>query len=270
MLTILFWNLRKGNLAEVVATLAIENQVDILVLAENKLRPDELLPLLNPDLGCPFYFAPSPVQEEAKIDIYCAFAPEFLPARLDLPRATVRSVRLPGRTEFLLCGVHLQSKMYSEDLDQAMAARQLNEELRELEAKDGHSKTVVVGDLNMHPFDSGLTAANCFNAVMTRNIAEGRQREHAGAQHPFFFNPMWGLFGDGRAGPGGTLYYPPNKQPSIYWHMFDQVLVRPDLLPNFQQAGLRILTDYSGGRLVGKNGRPSVSDHLPILFTLDL
>jgi hypothetical protein len=53
--------------------------------------------------------------------------------------------------------------------------------------------------------------------------------------------------------------------------MFDQVLLRPSLMDSL--AELRILDSDGQGPLVTERGRPrssTASDHLPILFRLDL
>ncbi len=55
--------------------------------------------------------------------------------------------------------------------------------------------------------------------------------------------------------------------------MFDQVLIRPDLLDFFQIDSLKIITEINGISLLSDFGRPNKSkgsDHLPILFSLNL
>jgi len=272
MLTILFWNLAKGNLATEVSALVFEHHVDILLLAESAVPPGHLLQLLNPPAATRYNFVPSRDSKirPSKIQIFFGFGPQFISSRTDTGRATIREVRLPGRTRFLLCGVHFQSRPVWGEKDQALESTELNRTIREEERKAGHSRTIVVGDFNMNPFDLGVTSASGFNAVMTRQIALQRKRTLADRDHPFFFNSMWGLFGDGSSRPGGTFFLPSPQYASIYWHMLDQVLIRPDLIPEFEPSSLRILSEYSGGRLTAANGRPSVSDHLPILFKMNV
>ena len=55
--------------------------------------------------------------------------------------------------------------------------------------------------------------------------------------------------------------------------MFDQVLIRPDLLDLFHTKDLKILSEAGGTSLLSGIGVPdknSASDHLPILFKLTL
>jgi hypothetical protein len=270
MLTFLFWNLAKRDIGHIVSALVLENKVDILLLAESTLAPANLLRMLNPTGSVRFNFVPPPRQTDTKIDIFFGFHQNFIQPKEDIRRATIRVVKLPGRTEFLLCGVHFQSALVWNDESQALESARLNTTIRETEKREGHTRTLVVGDLNMNPFALGVTSASGFNAVMTREVALRGTRRLSDEDHPFFFNPMWGHFGDGESGPAGTFYHNPNEYASIYWHMLDQVLVRPELVPYFELPSLKILTDYSAGPLIGQNGRPSASDHLPIIFKLNV
>ena len=270
MLTFLFWNLKKRDLSKVVTALVLENNVDILILAENEIPSSHLLQSLNTPGNVRFNFVPPPLADQTKIDIFFGFSAEFLQPQRDTRRATIRRVKLPGRTEFLLCAIHFQSLAVWNEDDQALESTKLNRIIREEEQMVGHSRTLVVGDLNMNPFSLGVTAANGFNAVMTREVALRGKRHFSEEDHPFFFNPMWGHFGDGESRPGGTFYQNPSQYPSVYWNMLDQVLVRPDLVPCFNLSSLKILTEHSGGALIGENGRPVESDHLPIIFKINL
>src|SRR4051812_41722532 len=120
MLTFLFWNLAKRDLSDVVAALVAENKVDILILAENVIPSANLLGLLNRPGNVRFNFVPPPLQNETKIDIFFGFSSEFLKPHRDTRRATIRKVKLPGRTEFLLCGIHFQSLAVWSENDQAL------------------------------------------------------------------------------------------------------------------------------------------------------
>jgi hypothetical protein len=84
---------------------------------------------------------------------------------------------------------------------------------------------------------------------------------------------MWAHFGERPNGPPGTYYLARSAFLSYYWNIFDQVLVRPELLDSFSDDELRILTKAGDTQLLGPTGRPDktrVSDHLPILFQLQL
>jgi hypothetical protein len=79
---------------------------------------------------------------------------------------------------------------------------------------------------------------------------------------------MWGCFGDRTPGPPGT-HYSRGADVSYFWHIFDQVLIRPDLIERFDDEALQTLAAVGSMPLIGENGRPAVSDHLPISFKLN-
>ena len=84
---------------------------------------------------------------------------------------------------------------------------------------------------------------------------------------------MWGLLGDHRTSPPGTYYYECAEHVCYHWNAFDQVLIRPALIKRFQLDELKILTNDGTAALICENGLPdanAASDHLPIVFALDL
>lgn len=139
-----------------------------------------------------------------------------------------------------------------------------------MEDKIGHKRTVLVGDLNMNPFETGLVTANGFNATMSRKIAEKQKRIVNARSFPFFYNPMWSLLGDASHGPPGSYYCSQSEHVAYFWHMFDQILLRPDVLPMFQNNTLKIIDRVGELSLLNDNGIPdkNISDHLPVLFQL--
>lgn len=123
----------------------------------------------------------------------------------------------------------------------------------------------------MNPFDDGMIAAQGFHAVMTKQQAQGKERTVQGRQYQYFYNPMWGQFGDRTDGPAGTYYHHGSKPLQYFWNMYDQVLLRPALMDKL--TGLEILTtDGIKPLLTAKNlpRKSDASDHLPILFRLEL
>jgi hypothetical protein len=83
---------------------------------------------------------------------------------------------------------------------------------------------------------------------------------------------MWRLLGDDSGGTPGSYYYR-NAEPVLYfWHVFDQVLIRPQLLRYFQHEHLAILNQVGDIPLLTSRGIPNrnISDHLPVIFTLNL
>ncbi len=175
-------------------------------------------------------------------------------------------------TEVLLAGVHLPSKSGgAKDTDQASIAREVVEELNDVEDRHNHRSTVVVGDFNMHPYDAGMTSVTSFHGLMTKDLAGLPDRLHRRQPRRRFYNPMWGLFGDRTPGPSGSYYWRASVLHNPYWGMLDQVLLRPMLINSL--GALHILDHDGNHTLVGPDGAPDkkhISDHLPILFRLDI
>ncbi len=157
------------------------------------------------------------------------------------------------------------------DSDQGFWATELVREIRREEGQVWCDRTIVVGDFNMNPFDHGVVAAQGFHAVMTLDLARKLERKLKGRSYPFFYNPMWGLFGDRTKGPAGTFYLSTSKPATYFWNMYDQVLLRPGLAGDLKEV--RIIDHDGVESLLTRYNLPEKSlgsDHLPILFELDL
>ncbi len=123
----------------------------------------------------------------------------------------------------------------------------------------------------MNPFEAGVVGAAGLNATMARSQALKEFCTVRGRQYQFFYNPMWGHFGEHGQKPPGTYYRNSGEQVNYYWNMFDQVLVRPSLLDMFPPDGVEIVTHAGRFPLMTSRGLPDRavgSDHLPLLFRL--
>ena len=80
---------------------------------------------------------------------------------------------------------------------------------------------------------------------------------------------MWNLFGD-FSNPPGTYFYNESNPNGSYWHIFDQVMIRPCLRKSFKEESLKIVTVIGTTNLLADNGKPDtqISDHLPIVFEI--
>ena len=107
---------------------------------------------------------------------------------------------------------------------------------------------------------------------MTKKVAERLERVVQGTAYRFFYNPMWGFFGDRTIGPPGTYYHRSARVAELFWHMLDQVLLRPELMHLLHD--LAILDNIRGQSLVTHPGglphNAICSDHLPLAFRLEL
>lgn len=269
MLTFLFWNTNRKPLVDAIAAIAEAESVDILILAECPATPPELLRVLNRKEPA-FYFAPG---ESEEIGVFTRFFGRYFSPVHESERLSIRRVTLPAIEEFLLVAVHFPSKTFWRGDSQALECTTLSNTIAEVERQVGHRRTVVVGDLNMNPFESGVVGAAGLHAVASRAVAARGTRVVQGRTYPFFYNPMWGHFGDDRDRPSGTYYYERAEQVNYFWNNFDQILVRPELIDAFRTDQLKIVDRAGNTPLARRDGRPDrkgASDHFPLLFTLDL
>lgn len=270
MATFLFWNLNRKPLQSLITTLVVEHQVDVLIFAECFIKPNVLLQSLR-EAGVEYHYLPSQVCE--KIEMFTRFPSDAFEIIIDVKRLIIQQIKVPKAKAILLVATHLPSKLHWDDASQALECVGVANRITKAEEKVGHSRTILVGDLNMNPFEDGVISAKALHAVMSRSIAEKGSRMVQGERFPFFYNPMWNFFGDVSAGPPGTYHYSKSTLKTFFWNIFDQVLIRPALLGSFSQDNLQILTTVGNISLLTKRGIPNsklASDHLPLLFTIDL
>jgi hypothetical protein len=269
---ILFWNVRKLALASLIAQVAHQESVDVVCLAESEEPIINLSIALNTGQSQQ-YLVPAGVPLDVRRELRILAR---LPAGSMLPvlednGITVRRIVPPLGLDFNLIALHLRSKLYQDPADQVFASVRLRAMVDEVESEAGHRRTVIVGDLNMDPFERGVVAADGLHAVMSRRVAANGSRQVDGNDRYFFYNPMWSHFGERLPSPPGTFFRGASGQTSYFWHMFDQVLVRPDLLPYFDDDEVRIITKVGTVSLLTPEGIPNkvaYSDHLPLVFEL--
>jgi endonuclease/exonuclease/phosphatase (EEP) superfamily protein YafD len=270
MITLLFWNVGAASRPIQISDLATRYDVDVVLLAELVDEPSELLLALNKTVVAYSY---APGIGNTKIHIFARFSETFAAPIYETDRLTVRRLNPPGIEEILLAVVHFPSKYAWSDDSQTMECTRLADDIRRIEESTGHQKTVLVGDFNMNPFETGVVSAAGMHAVMDRKVAQRGNRIVQEREYPFFYNPMWSLFGDATRGPAGTFYHPRAEHKVYFWNMFDQVLVRPALLERFRFDDLAIIDHTGEQSLLTDTGIPDRklgSDHLPILFRLSL
>lgn len=270
MVTVLFWN-TGGNdgLLNVIGNLVEKHEVDIALLAETKIPTIAILREFNEVRKLSFHASPSQCE---RIMVFSRYGQDFIRPVEESPYFTMRHVRLPGSENFILVAAHLRSRLYQSLESQNAACIELANDIRGVEERLCIDKTVVTGDMNANPFDIGMVAANGLHGMMTqRQVARGTRRV-GGREYPYFYNPMWSFMGDLSEGSPGTYYYERGEHVNYGWNMFDQVLIRPSMIPLFDIGRLKILTSVGEELLVMKGGLPdkSRSDHLPIVFGLKL
>jgi len=270
----LFWNLKELPLQKLVAQCAAEHQANVIVLTECDISPRLMIDELTAAGLSGFNFPHSPAGETGDIRIFVQFPKSTLRYVYDDENnhVTIRRLMLRGSTALLLAAVHLQSKMDWSDNDKIQGAFRLKGQILDAESKHPRAHTILVGDLNMNPFEPGVVGSEGLHAVMTARIAGTDGRIVDGEYRQFFYNPMWRFFGERPEGPPGTHYYSASGKPiAYYWNIFDQVLVRPSLAHKLDDV--KILDKIAGASLLDGNGIPDStvgSDHLPLMFRLNL
>ncbi|TAD99332.1 MAG: hypothetical protein EAZ97_09125 [Bacteroidetes bacterium] len=124
----------------------------------------------------------------------------------------------------------------------------------------------------MNPFQEAMVQTTGFHAVMSREVAKKENRIVENENHEFFYNPMWSFMGDLSKFTAGTYYYSQSIPICYFWNMFDQVLIRPSLIPFFEEKNLQILDSDGINSFLDKNNLPNknkFSYHLPIIFSIN-
>jgi hypothetical protein len=272
--TFLCWNLNGRPIQHLVAELAKSRDVDVLVLLECTIKVEDLLSALNSGDAPIYHYSPSRAESPGEsIKLFTRFSSEFSQPLDEGSRHTIRHLKLPASTDVVLAALHLPSKLHSGESSQILACTAWVETIARAERHVGHSRTIVVGDLNMNPFEAGVVGAGGFHAAMSRAEALREHRTVGGQRYQFFYNPMWGCFGEQDETPAGTYFYDSSEHVNYYWNMFDQVLLRPSMVDRFLREGVEIVTRAGTVSLLSSSGRPDKSvssDHLPILFRVRL
>jgi hypothetical protein len=269
MLNLLFWNVKQGSAESYLAGICLENAIDLLILAEDISSEGRVPSLLNANsLGVPFQelTAPAPTY----IRFYSRF-PTGVLQRVSDPdrRMAVCAYNPVGGLPLLIAAAHLPSKLHAGEREQHHYARRLRAAIEEAESVHAHNNSVVIGDFNMNPFELGMSAFDGLHGMMDKATASNETRTFAGEASSFFYNPMWSLLGDESPGPPGTYYYNNGGVLNYYWNVFDQVLIRPKIIPYYQNGKLQVVTNIGTTSLmVGNKIDTRISDHLPIMLIL--
>ena len=269
----LFWNLQKADsFFDVICEVVKENSIGVAMFAEFPIGEQERLLRELKKVYPSFRYLRSIVP--AKVEVFTTLPSGELFTIHDERRFTVKryiSRSLNRSFNLVLCHLISKTNDSNAESNQAEEARYVVQSISEIEKAERNNLTIVCGDLNMNPFEEGMVGSSCFNAVMDKTIAMNLRRTVNEREFKMFYNPMWGLLGDnGRSIVSGTHFYNPHRHVQYFWNMFDQVLIRPEVIPYFSDKYLRILTGTRSVSLLTENHtmRTIYSDHLPIKFAI--
>lgn len=274
---VFFWNLygrqeknraaREAAICASLTRLARTRELDVLVFCECEMPEEAITRALNAaDVGR-YHLPPS---RSRRIKVWTRLPQGAVSDRHNgrlTDRITIREVLFPNALPVLLAGVHLVDRLtVPTEEGRASHATEFAAVIHSKEKELGHSRTVLVGDLNMNPYEAGVVGTRGFHAVMTRQLARTVPRLAARSRHPGFYNPMWSCFGDVSPGPPGTHYWSNAEEPTNhFWQLYDQVLVRPELVDAFVRV--QVISTDGEIEFMTPTGRPRarvLSDHLPI------
>jgi len=215
MAALLFWNVGRSDVGSAVAELCAEHDVDVLILAEAAMAMVEVLHELNRGSGAPFWeFRPV----DSRVRLFTRYPSSCLQPVFDDGQVSIRNLRPPIGAEVLIVAAHLPSKLHSDDRDQYYRIRRLREDLEAAEVRVGHRNSIVIGDLNVNPFEDAMIAADGLHGVMDKEVARRAPRAVNGRSWDFLYNPMWSRLGDESKGPPGTFYYARGDLVSYFWN----------------------------------------------------
>ena len=270
MLTVLFWNINGRNREKQCADLAHSHSVSILALAKCS-RPKVVLEALNPEgRAAEYHLVPSRTQ--CRVRLFAKFLPSKMQTEVETTHYTIRRLVLAEGRELLLVVVHERSKLRRSETEQDGDFRELAQVIASIEDRRQHTRTLLIGDLNADPFQEGIYSADGLHGVNSRAVAQRGSRVVSGREHRFFYNPSWRFFSDSLSGPSGTYYRQKSERTCRFWHVFDQVLIKPSLLPFFSDGDATVVRGYNGTAFHRPNTIPDpdvASDHFPIVLRLN-
>ena len=269
MPTFLLWNVQRKPLDALVLGLVDRYAVDVVLLVEHGLALARL----------PGWLARVGFREQIGNERFAVFARiELSFNRLLVPDQHSRfdcwRIVAASGVDGLLGIVHGQDVRNSRDPNtRAMLFRQLATAITFHEGQLGHRRTLIAGDFNASPFSPEIVGAHGLHALGVREVREQVARRTNESDVSFFYNPMWRKYGHGADAGSATHYYPGYETTEYFWHMFDQVVTRPDTADRLPEERIQIVRTVGPRSLLDSRGTPNdheASDHLPLIFFWDL
>lgn len=269
-INILFWNIYKKNLINVLAEIIMENQIDIIAMAECENL--DVQTLLN-HLHAREYFMKlveiCPENEDIKV-----LAKNCIKITPKEENKRFSTYQVWNNEDLVLLSVlHLDSGLFKEESARNIRAERISKQIEKIELEvygDNERKGIVIGDFNLQPYSDGI--ANVFSFNATRSISKAKKvyREVDKEKCWFYFNPVWKLMGDNALVQGSYYSNEDGQDKSIFWYAYDAVLLRPYFIDRFNWDNFRYIFRTENHALVSAEtiNKKDYSDHLPILFEI--
>lgn len=267
---VVFWNINKKNLIKSIYELINECKADIFAMVEaEKLDVEALLGLLDQN---GMKWNDIQISSSNDIRLLAREEVEIIPHKEE-SHYSIYKIKENGELDILLIVVHLLSKFSKSADGQLFAVNNISRELFKYEQElfcGKEFKTIIVGDFNMQPYESGVCGPMGFNATMSVTQAKKKTRIAAGEKTYLYYNPMWSLMGANKLVQGSYYNTNDDNYNAIYWYSFDSVLLRPCFIDDFNWDYFEIVERTSGSNFVSNTtiDKERYSDHLPIKFEI--
>ena len=273
-LNILYWNTCKKPLTDEVYELVNIHKINFIVLLENTANNTFLLNLLK-NIDSEFRQFDTRIFNRPKIFSSLPF--ENIKEITGHGRYGIFEINAKGYEKALLTITHFPSKMnWGNPNDHFSLCVELRTDIDKAEVTADTRNTIILGDFNMNPFEEGLINSSGLHNINNKEIALTKQRNFQGRSYDYFYNPMWSFLGDSSKGTvQGTHFFNTYKPLNHFWNIYDQVMIRPELIPFFDETKLDIISNLKTKSLLKKIGGytrvdKNISDHLPIKFQVKL
>jgi Endonuclease/Exonuclease/phosphatase family len=271
MAVLMFWNVGRAGNGAAIGHLCRQHDIDILLLAEADVPSAQLTTEINDASAATRMLWELP-HLGSRVRALTRYAPGYVAPVFDDGHVKMLHLHPPIGVPLLIVAAHLPSKLWADIDDQKYRIRRLRQDIAAAEIRLGHQNTIVIGDLNVDPFEDAITAADGLHGVMDKQLAVRPARTVQGRAWDYFYNPMWSRLGDDSIGPAGTYWRAGSGLVSNVWNTFDQVLLRPGLLPYYDPTHL-IVPEQAGEQQIlrfGKTSGVGLSDHLPVVIGLTI
>ncbi len=258
-------------MSSAITELAHSKDIDIIILCEYEMDDDVMLRQLNSDT--PKYTISANITCD-KVKIFSNLNVDNLEMVSETSRWTIRKVESTDKPAFLLVAAHLVSKMNWSSESQFGEAIIFRDAINKAQTESGVKHVIIIGDLNMNPYEEGLVSTVALHATSDKKIALKQQRTVQGNKFEYFYNPMWNFLGDESVGDvPGTFLYKGAEHMRIDWNIFDQILISPSMIASVPNKDIEIIIKSTSFSFLKNNGEIDAinySDHLPIMVSLQL
>jgi len=164
----LFWNYRCSlpDREAILARLVHHEAVDVVILAESSCDPKRLVDRLS---SAGRIYRPWSIIHK-RFQVFAGYAVEVFRGPRDHDRLCLLDFQAPGHPEIILAAIHLESGLRLERTERKDLAAPLATAVRLIQLERNHTRTIVVGDFNMNPFDDGMISPEGFGAMTSKTL----------------------------------------------------------------------------------------------------